>query len=284
MMFQSTGRVAPHVSKFRPYLIALLAVGLTGCAQMQQAGYYNPPVANTTTDAIAQGDGIYNNQTLRAPSQIQIGLQQPGVATRPVAVPAPAAASPVAAAPRPAASGQVPAANASAGAPATATYDNTNAPADAPPVNAGSGTGTASGTAAAPAESLQATLIPEPQSFAGTLPCFHPEMKCAAQRVTVTLAPNGRWRARAAYLEQSSKNNTVQTDQGCWRASSQAVPRVVLLNNQGNVRAELAMTSGDVLRLISMNGSTANLTYNLSRQPDLDPIDELKGKPAPNCP
>ena len=24
----------------------------------------------------------------------------------------------------------------------------------------------------------EATLIPEPQSFAGTLPCFHPEMKC----------------------------------------------------------------------------------------------------------
>jgi hypothetical protein len=57
-----------------------------------------------------------------------------------------------------------------------------------------------------------------------------------------------------------------------------------LLNGQGNVRAELAMTSGDVLRLISMNGSAANLTYNLSRQPDLDSIDELKGKPAPNCP
>jgi hypothetical protein len=44
------------------------------------------------------------------------------------------------------------------------------------------------------------------------------------------------------------------------------------------------MTSGNMLRLISMNGGTANLTYNLSRQPDLDPIDELKGKPAPNCP
>jgi hypothetical protein len=199
---------------------------------MQQAGYYNPPPASTTTDAIAQGDGIYNNQTLRAPSQIQIGLQQPS----------PVSAIAVAA------------------------------------------TDTSSSVVAAPTESLQATLIPEPQTFAGTLPCFHPEMKCSAQRVTITLAPNGRWRARATYLEQNSKNSTVQTDQGCWRASAQAVPRVVLLNGQGNVRAELAMTSGDVLRLISMNGSAANLTYNLSRQPDLDSIDELKGKPAPNCP
>ena len=231
-MFGSTKQLAQHALKFRPHLLAFLAVGLTGCAQMQQAGYYNPPPASTTTDAIAQGDGIYNNQTLRAPSQIQIGLQQPGTAN----------------------------------------------------VVAAAAADTTSSAAAAPTESLQATLIPEPQSFAGTLPCFHPEMKCSAQRVTITLAPNGRWRARAAYLEQNSKNSTVQTDQGCWRASAQAVPRVVLLNSQGNVRAELAMTSGDVLRLVSMNGSAANLTYNLSRQPDLDSIDELKGKPAPNCP
>jgi len=88
-MFRSTGHLAQHTLKFRPHLIALLAVGLTGCAQMQQAGYYNPPPASTTTDAIAQGDGIYNNQTLRAPSQIQIGLQQPCTATRTAATSAP---------------------------------------------------------------------------------------------------------------------------------------------------------------------------------------------------
>lgn len=280
-MFQSTGRLAPQALKFRPHLIALLAIGLTGCAQMQQPGYYNPPPASTTTDAIAQGDGIYNNQTLRAPSQIQISTQQPSTATR-TAAPAP---SVVAANPRPTTPGQIAGTNVTSSAPATAaTYDNANAPADAPPSNASASVDAVSSTTAAPSESLQATLIPEPQSFAGTLPCFHPEMKCSAQRVTITLAPNGRWRARATYLEQSSKNSTVQTDQGCWRASAQAVPRVVLLNNQGNVRAELAMTSGNMLRLISMNGGTANLTYNLSRQPDLDPIDELKGKPAPNCP
>ena len=283
-MFRSTGRLAKHTLKFRPHLIALLAVGLTGCAQMQQAGYYNPPPASTTTDAIAQGDGIYNNQTLRAPSQIQIGLQQPGTATRNPAT-STVAPSAVAANTRAAAAGQVAGTNMTSGAPTTApTSDSANAPVDAPPSNAGSTVDSSSSAAAAPAESLQATLIPEPQSFAGTLPCFHPEMKCSAQRVTITLAPNGRWRARATYLDQSSKNSAVQTDQGCWRASAQAVPRVVLLNNQGNVRAELAMTSGNMLRLISMNGGTANLTYNLSRQPDLDPIDELKGKPAPNCP
>ncbi|MEI8402047.1 MAG: hypothetical protein WCG12_14700 [Alcaligenaceae bacterium] len=281
-MFQSTERLAQHVLKFRPHLIAFLAMGLTGCAQMQQAGYYNPPPASTTTDAIAQGDGIYNNQTLRAPNQIQIGLQQSGATTRTATTSVPAAST-VATTPRPTVAGQIPGTNVISGAPAS-TYDSAQAPADAPPSTTVANADSASNGTTAPTESLQAALIPEPQSFAGTLPCFHPEMKCSAQRVTITLAPNGRWRARAAYLEQSSKNSTVQTEQGCWRASALAVPRVVLLNNQGNVRAELAMTSGDALRLISMNGSSANLTYNLSRQPDLDPIDELKGKPAPNCP
>jgi NlpE N-terminal domain len=283
-MFRSTVRLVPNALKFRPYLLTLLAIGLSGCAQMQQAGYYNPPPASTITDAIAQGDGIYNNQTLRAPSQIQIGLQQPNTTTRTAATAAPTPSA-VAANPGTTAPGSVAGLNLSSGAPvASAPYSPVNAPAEAPPVNAGSNANPASSAATAPTESLQATLIPEPQSFAGTLPCFHPEMKCSAQRVTITLAPNGRWRARAAYLEQNSKNSAVQTDQGCWRASAQAVPRVVLLNSQGNVRAELGMTSGDVLRLISMNGGTANLTYNLTRQPDLDSIDELKGKPAPNCP
>jgi len=138
-------------------------------------------------------------------------------------------------------------------------------------------------TAEAPTDGLRSELIPEPQTFAGTLPCFHPEMKCVAQRVTITMAPNGRWRARAAYLGQNNKTSQL-ADQGCWRATAQAVPRIVLLNGQGNVRAELAMTSTNVLRLISINGDMPNLTYTLTRQPDLDPISELNNQTSPNCP
>jgi hypothetical protein len=64
----------------------------------------------------------------------------------------------------------------------------------------------------------------------------------------------------------------------------QAVPRIILLNPSGNVRAELALTSTNVLRLVSINGDSVNLTYTLTRQPDLDPIDELNKVTAPNCP
>jgi uncharacterized lipoprotein NlpE involved in copper resistance len=148
---------------------------------------------------------------------------------------------------------------------------------------AGATVATSAAAAAGPLDTVRSELIPEPQTFAGTLPCFHPEMKCVAQRVTVTMSPNGRWRARAAYLGQNNKTSQL-ADQGCWRATAQAVPRIVLLNNQNNVRAELAMTSTNVLRLISINGDVPNLTYTLTRQPDLDPINELNNQTSPNCP
>lgn len=224
-------------SSLRATIGRVLAIGLpvllSGCAQMQQPGYYKPAPASSTTDAIENAEGPYGTQTIRAPSQIQIGLNNRGADAAPV----PGAVKPA-----------------------------------------------AQTTAAAAADSLQASLFPEPLTFAGTLPCFHPEMKCSAQRITITLAPNGRWRARASYLEQSAKSGAPLADQGCWRAIPQAIPRIVLLNPSGNVRAELALSATNVLRLVSINGDSVNLTYTLTRQPDLDPISELDKTTAPTCP
>ncbi len=266
---------------------------LAGCAQMQQQmqqpGYYNLPNASSTTDAIAQAEGSYANQSLRAPSQIQIDLRQQtpvnagtaataNVTGSPVAIPA--SAPPVAAAipARTGAGGASPAKQSAAN-----TYDGTGAPTDMPPADMGTTNSTAA-VNTAPADTLQSALIPEPQTFSGTLPCFHPEMKCTAERITLSLAPNGRWRARAAYLDQNSKSGATQLDQGCWRVAPMNPPRVMLLNAQGNVRAELSMATGNALKLVSMNGEIPNLTYTLARQPDLDPIVELDKKTAPNCP
>ena len=109
-------------------------------------------------------------------------------------------------------------------------------------------------------------------------------MRCTAQRITLTLAPNGRWRARAAYLERSGTDSGAQLEQGCWRAVLMAQPRVVILTPQGNVRADLTLiNAGNALQLGSINGQVPNLTFTLSRQPDLDSIDELNGRPAPTC-
>jgi len=234
-------------SSLRANICRVLAIGLpvllAGCAQMQQQmqqpGYYKPAAASSTTDAIDHAEGPYGTQTIRAPSQIQIGFNNRGADAAPI----PGTAKPV--------------------------------------VQSAAGSAQ---SAAAAADSLQASLFPEPLTFAGTLPCFHPEMKCSAQRITISLAPNGRWRARASYLEQSAKSGAPLADQGCWRVIPQAVPRIILLNPSGNVRAELALSSTNVLRLISINGDSVNLAYTLTRQPDLDPINELDKIPAPTCP
>lgn len=266
-------------SGFRGALALLMVIGLAGCAQqmqqMKQPGYYDPPPASSLTDAQSMADASYAQQTLRAPSQIQFDFKQPAAPAQPAGAStyaaAPAAATPMKVAATPDQSPAQP-------------YNASGAPNDAPPSSAGNVAVPNAAGAASTAETAQASLIPEPQTYSGTLPCFHPEMKCTAQRITLTLAPNGRWRARAAYLDQTVQSGAKQFDQGCWRAILTSNPRITLLTGQGNVRAELIVTaSGNALRLGSINGQTPNLSYNLARQPDLDPVDELNGKPSPSC-
>jgi len=137
------------------------------------------------------------------------------------------------------------------------------------------------GQAAQPAAPLS-TLIPQAQTYLGTLPCFNPGMQCTAQRITVTLAPNHRWRARSAYLDQSRASGSPMTDQGCWREIPDHPPRILVLEGNGNVRADLALV-GNALRVLAVNGQSPNLSYSLTRQPDLDPIDELAKEALPDC-
>jgi hypothetical protein len=259
--------------------------------QMQQPGYYNIPSASSTTDAISQAEGAYATQGIRAPNQIQFDLRQQqtntnttrAAATPPAAGTATGFGSPVATSTPVKAPEQT--GSASPQAVQTKPYDAAGAPIDTPPADLSNQQSAAATDASVSSpDSLRASLVPEAQTFSGTLPCFHPEMKCTAQRITLSLAPNGRWRARAAYLEQNSQSGATQADQGCWRVTPMTPPRIVLLNAQGGVRAEMSLASGsNALRLISINAETPNLTYTLSRQPDLDPIDELNKKPAPNC-
>ncbi len=291
-MFELKTSLASRPINIRTFTACLATILLAGCQQMQQQmqqpGYYNLPAASSATDALAQAEGSYANQAIRAPNQIQFDLRKPVTATA-VNTTSTGSAS---------ASGTVngtantpakPAAAAQAspvttdGQTAIKPYDAAGAPTDLPPTDLSTTQNNATPTYIAGA-SVQSALIPDPQTFSGTLPCFHPEMKCSAQRITLSLAPNGRWRARAAYLDQNNQNGPVQADQGCWRTTPMNPPRVMLLNAQGDARAEFSMPSGNTLRLISMNGESPNLTYTLSRQPDLDPISELDKQPPANCP
>jgi hypothetical protein len=234
------------------YRAALVLGGLLilgGCSQMQQPGYYNPPKANSQTDAVAMAEAAYSQQTVRAPSQIQFDIKKPVAA--------------------------------SAQTTSVAQSGGTNA---ADQVASGDNSNNISNETITPiGPSPQAQLIPIAQTFTGTLPCFNREMKCTAQRITLTLAPNGRWRARAAYLDKNLASGKPLVEQGCWRTFNMQQPNIVLLDEAGNARADLAMTANNVLQLRSLNGQTPNLNYTITRQPDVDPIAELDNMPAPKC-
>lgn len=236
-------------------LLAGTVLGAAGCAQQKSEGYYDPPVESTVTDAQYQGSGAGYRSVIRAPSQVQIALK-------------PDARKP-----------QNQSGQAAAGA--QTTEDGQAVPEGAEH--------TSSNTSPAPAPAAASnaaahSLVPQPQTYMGTLPCFSPAMQCTAQRVTLTLAPNGRWRGRTAYLENDPNKGPAVTEQGCWDATDERPPRVILMDGKGNARAEFLVAANNVLRVRSIAGQTPNLNYNLTRQPDLDPIDELAKAQAPQCP
>lgn len=243
-------------------LLAGTVIAATGCAKQKAEGYYDLPAESTVTDAQYQGSGAGYRTVIRAPSQVQIELKPDARRQQNQ--------------------------NQQAVAAGQTTEDGQSVPEGAEGGSGGSGS--AGGSAPAPAapaptaNGITHSLVPQPQTYMGTLPCFSPAMQCTAQRVTLTLAPNGRWRGRTAYLDNDPKKGPPVSEQGCWDATDERPPRVILMDGQGNVRVEFLVAANNVLRVRSIGGQTPNLNYNLTRQPDLDPIDELASAAAPKCP
>jgi hypothetical protein len=252
----------------RAALWVLPALAMTaGCASQNEPGYYNPPAAGSLTDSQTMASGADYRPTVRAPSQLQFDLK-PNTPLSQTSGPAPVGPQ----GPQ-AAQAQPVAANGGGG----------QAEPDAPPTlgpSAAAATTPAPNPATAPIVPSAARLVPQPQTYAGTLPCFGTNMDCTAQHITLTLAPNGRWRGRSNYLQGGGKP---LAEQGCWDGSDDRPPRVYLLGPDGNTRAEFAMSANNVLTLRIVNGVVPNLAYTLTRQPDLDPINELAKTPAPRC-
>lgn len=250
----SPAPVSARTSLTAASLITLAILGpLTGCAQQREPGYYDPPPASTQGDAEYNATGAGYRTVFRAPSQLQIDLkpatpsqQQKAAALQQQAVQQG----------RTAEDGQA----------APVVIASADAPAPAPTV----------GQAAS-------KLVPQPQTYMGTLPCFAAGLNCEAQRITLTLAPNGRWRGRSAYLEDSSHKEKAVAEQGCWDSTDEKPPRVFLTGADGNSRAEFVVSANNVLRLRALAGVSPNLNYTLTRQPDLDPIDELAKQTPPKC-
>src|SRR3546814_9217725 len=89
------------------------------------------------------------------------------------------------------------------------------------------------------------TLLPYTTLFRSR-PCLTPSAQCAAQRITLTLAPNGRWRSRTAFLDSTGTLSTPSAEQGCWDATAERPPRVLLADADGNPRVEFVVSANNV--------------------------------------
>jgi hypothetical protein len=135
---------------------------------------------------------------------------------------------------------------------------------------------------AAAADAIKARPLAEPKTFLGTLPCLTGSSGCSATRITLTLAPGGEWRARTSFVDRpDASNNIVQ--QGCWDVIGTQPWRIVLqLQNEAS-KANLTFVNDNVLRVNLIDDIKPALDYHLTRQADIDPINELKAPAALQC-
>lgn len=119
--------------------------------------------------------------------------------------------------------------------------------------------------------------LADTRTYLGTVSCIN-KSACSVQRMTLTLAPDGQWRARNADL--NGKINDTQL--GCWVITNDDPIRLNLKAND-HVYATMEFTQSNVLKMVRLNGQQPLLQSHLTRQADVDPIAELAGKPAENC-
>ncbi|NYT62711.1 hypothetical protein H0A66_10340 [Alcaligenaceae bacterium] len=131
-------------------------------------------------------------------------------------------------------------------------------------------------------QAVRARALSEPKTFLGTVPCLINSNACSATRVTLTMAPGGQWRSRTVALDgPDTKNHLVQ--QGCWEVIGTQPLRILLQMKNDVIKANLTFVNDNVLRINMINEIKPTLEYHLTRQQDIDPIDELSGQPALQC-
>lgn len=128
----------------------------------------------------------------------------------------------------------------------------------------------------------QARPLREPKTFLGTLPCLMGGA-CDASRTTLTLAPNGQWRARSQPLTATG-STSASVQQGCWEVIGVEPWRIRLraAESESSI-ASLTFVNDNMLRVNSVNDHQPTLEYRLTRQADIDGIDELNAVKAPVC-
>lgn len=121
----------------------------------------------------------------------------------------------------------------------------------------------------------------EAKTFLGTVPCLD-GADCPAVRLTLTLAPNGQWRARHESTQAGAAG--AKAEQGCWYPAGSQPWRIVLrVPGQEGSLASMSFVNDNVLRVLTFKDRAPTLNYQLTRQPDIDGVAELDDRPAPDC-
>lgn len=128
-----------------------------------------------------------------------------------------------------------------------------------------------------PAPALPPALA-ETRTYLGTIACPAGN-GCAPLRMTLTLAPDGQWRARSQPL---GNQQAAKAMLGCWYLVGTDPVRIVLQTGK-QPQATLEFLQSNVLRITRLNGQAPLLESRLTRQPDIDAIQELSDHPAQPC-
>jgi predicted small lipoprotein YifL len=129
----------------------------------------------------------------------------------------------------------------------------------------------------------RARALTEPRTFLGTVPCLTGNGACPPSRITLTLAPAGQWRARTVSVNNTNPAAAPNVQQGCWNIVGTQPLRITLQTSNESSLATLAFVNDNVLRIALFQGVTPTLDYSLTRQADIDPIDEIQSQTALQC-
>lgn len=129
-------------------------------------------------------------------------------------------------------------------------------------------------------EAREVRELLEPRTFLGTIPCPNADANCQPIRVSVTFAPAGIWRLRAANAQGSGTEHYAQ---GCWYRIGSEPTRIALVTAQDTIVGDFSFLHDRQLRVNSFNQYQPLLETRLTRQRDIDPVDELDDQAAPQC-
>src|SRR3546814_6636599 len=101
------------------------------------------------------------------------------------------------------------------------------------------------------------------KTFLGAVPCLDNAGGCSANRITLTIAPTGEWRARTVMLGPDASPHGKTSEQGCWSVIGIKPLRILLQLTNENPKASLTSINDNVLHIASVNGRSEEHTSEI---------------------